>query len=133
MIVKAERPPIYADIVKAFPMAARPGTLFCWGEVIFNPGGRSVSPALLVHEAVHSKQQGDNIDAWWRRYLIDPVFRLDQEIPAHQAEYRHRIEHAASRNERRIALKEIAQRLSSPLYGSLLSIAEARAWLRGAL
>lgn len=53
-------------------------------------------------------------------------FRLREEIPAHRAEYAHVCEHIEGERARAKALHLIADRLSSPLYGGLLTYAEAR-------
>lgn len=103
-------PPNYRRINAAFNVRGR-GVIFCYGDVIYNPGRINVTPALLAHEAVHSGQQGADPATWWDRYIADPQFRLAQEIPAHAAEYR-------------VAphlLQEIAGRLSSRLYGGLIA------------
>lgn len=122
-------PPMYGEIRRAFNLRPQGrvrlngepgGVLFCWGTTIYNPDGVTVPPEIVAHEAVHAGQQGDDPEVWWQRYIEDAAFRIAQEIPAHQAEYRWLVEHA-SRAERRRAFKQIAQRLSGPLYGRALT------------
>jgi hypothetical protein len=82
-------PPNYRMINDAFAVRGKP-VIFCYGDTIYNPSGIAVGPALLAHETVHSvRQKADpfGISGWWARYVVDPAFRLAEEIPAHQAEF----------------------------------------------
>jgi hypothetical protein len=115
-------PPNYAAINRAFKVRGKP-VIFCYGDTIYNPGRIKVPPRLHAHEEVHSRHQamfGDP-EVWWQRYIADPEFRLFEEIPAHRAEYRVAPE----------LLEEIATRLCSPLYGSLVDFEKARALVDG--
>lgn len=107
-------PPNYAAINRAFKVRGKP-VIFCFGDTVYNPGRIKMPDRLLAHEAVHSRQQGTDPAGWWDRYIIDSKFRLAQEIPAHCAEY------ACAPN----LLDDIARRLSSALYGSLVDFAGA--------
>lgn len=125
-----ERPPIFDDARAKFgPRVDR--AIFSWGDIIYNPSRIYVTPALVEHEAVHGARQRPDIAGWWRRYLDDAEFRLGEEIPAHQAEYRHLNQHG-NRNDRRAAAKLIASRLASPLYGRLITAPAAEALLKEA-
>ena len=68
------------------------------------------------------------VEHWWLRYVESPEFRLAEKLPAHQAEFawhrRHEGRHAQDR-----ALAKIAGRLSGPLYGSVMSLEDARAMI----
>lgn len=130
MKIEAAWPPMIADIERVF--GARPRrTIFCVGSTIFNPDGITVGRELLAHEAVHSARQGDSVDAWWRRYLDDPAFRLAEELPAHRAEYAAYCETHADRNRRARYLHACVSRLAGPLYGRLLTAAQARREMQG--
>lgn len=128
-------PPNYRMINDAFAVRGKP-VIFCWGDTIFNPAGVAVGPALLAHESVHSvRQKADpcGVSGWWARYVADPAFRLAEEIPAHRAEFRYWRGQATAdrqvkgfRSAADFHLLQIAQRLASPLYGSLISLAEAK-------
>jgi hypothetical protein len=88
MIVKIARPPLFAEIDAAFRVGTQ-RIYYAWGETIFDPfGDGRICRELLMHESVHRDRQGARIEEWWRRYINDPAFRLVEEIPAHQAEYR---------------------------------------------
>lgn len=126
MRVVNELPPNYADIIAAFPGIRGRQPIFAWGDVIYNPHRIQIPPHLVDHERVHSERQGVSPGLWWQRYIADPRFRLMEELLAHAAEYRAVIGSPNSnRKARRGALKAIAQRLASPLYGSLISVADA--------
>lgn len=111
-------PPNYQEIIKVFPQARRVGILFAYGDKIYTPHGVEVSHHLKVHEAVHGIRQKElGVEFWWERYLSDVRFRYYEELLAHAAEYDSMIRGATSRNQRRAALKIVATRLASPLYG----------------
>jgi hypothetical protein len=112
-------PPNYRAINEKFNVRGKP-ILFAFGDLIYNPGRIKVPPQLIAHEQVHSARQGGNPFEWWARYIDDPQFRLAEEIPAHAAEYRHLL----ARGQDRIV--HIAGRLSSPLYGGLVDLQEAK-------
>jgi hypothetical protein len=114
-------PPMFRQINQAFNVRGKP-VIFCFGDTIYNPTGMTISPALRVHEGVHSQQQDKDPFAWWNYYIDDPTFRLDQELPAHRAEWQFLRDSGSSET----ALVGVATRLSSPLYGSLIDYEEAR-------
>lgn len=129
MDIAVARPPNFDEVVAKFPFAARPGVIFTYGRTIFNPSGVEISGALRCHEAVHAQRQGDDdeeIRAWWRRYLDEPAFRLEEELLAHRAEYRAFKGWTKDRNQITRELETIAGRLASPLYGGVISHAQAR-------
>jgi hypothetical protein len=123
------RPPNFDAIVKVFPEARNHGVIFSWGRRIYSPSSEYVSPQLKAHEAVHGQRQGDTetaILAWWGKYLTDPQFRLDEEVPAHRAEYQTFKQLNKDRNLQHRFLQGCAGRLSSALYGNMISLAEAK-------
>lgn len=115
-------PPNFSRIASTFPVKGIPGILYAYGDKLYNPSGVSVSPWIEAHEAIHmSRQEARGVEEWWGLYLIDPAFRLFEEVLSHKAEF-----HAYDNwmhNPKKLAryLDMIAKRLSSPLYGSLLS------------
>lgn len=129
MRVIPARPPMF-DLIDAQFHVAGKAIFFCWGDAIYNPQNAELTPALIAHERVHCVRQNGDPESWWRRYLDDPPFRLFEEIPAHQAEYRE-ICKTANRNQRRGHFVRIAERLSSPLYGNLLTLKAAKKAISG--
>lgn len=127
-------PPMWEEIRAAFPRAAaQKGVIFSWGRKIFNPDNVRLDAGLIAHEAVHGQRQGTeemHVKDWWRRYIDDRQFRLDEEIPAHIAEMKRMVAADPSRNNRRSTISRLATRLSSPLYGRLLSSTTVRTLLK---
>ncbi|KKL44563.1 hypothetical protein LCGC14_2364460 [marine sediment metagenome] len=106
--------------------------MFSFGPKLYNPHGVFIPDEILAHEAVHGFRQGETVAdtlEWWRRYMAEPAFRLAEELPAHKAELQWLIDHN-SRRDRRRAIKQIAAKLASPLYGSLVTPSQARKLLK---
>jgi len=122
-------PPIFEEIVHAFPFARSPNVVFSWGDIIYSRI-TDLHPAILAHEAIHGERQVDVL-GWWAQYIVDPAFRLAEETPAHVAEYAYHKAHG-NRHERRAYLDLIAKRLASPLYGSMTTRSHAETLLRKA-
>lgn len=120
MKIVTARPPNFDQIAAVFKAALKPGVIFCYGETIFNPSGRPLSPALIIHESVHSHRQNGKPDAWWERYLVDADFRFEEELFAHQEEYG-AVCKGLTRNQRRGELRQISRRLAGPLYGCMVT------------
>jgi hypothetical protein len=146
MKIVTERPPIYPAIAAVFDVE-RHKPIFAWGTVIYNPFKHDIesTPELIAHEEMHGYRQigklplGEMTDAhdqrirlWWSDYLASPSFRLEEEIPAHRAEYRQLLRmHGNTRRNRRIHLVKVAQRMRNPLYGynHLFSMEQAKGWI----
>ena len=121
-------PPNMIEIKAKFPTADRAGVMFCYGKKIYVPDGTDVPESLIAHEEVHSERQGWSPASWWEKYLEDAKFRYNEELLAHIAEfewYRNQ-----SRKTRQLALKVIAKRLASPLYGRMVSLEKAKASIK---
>ena len=117
-IIYGQLPPNITAICAAIPEARRPGVIFAYGDKIYVPSGKELEHHLKVHEAIHCIRQRElGVEFWWSKYLTDLRFRYQEELVAHAAEYDSRIRGNLNRNQRRAALKMIAQRLASPLYG----------------
>lgn len=136
MDIIVAKPPMWDEISKVFQIEGKP-VIFSWGRKIYNPAAVPIRPELLQHEAVHGERQingqvngnaEESIREWWHQYLADAEFRLDEEVRAHRAEYRWLCsdQRLKDRNLREHALRNIAARLSAPLYGGMISYREAR-------
>lgn len=112
-------PPNYGAINAAFKVRGQP-VIFAYGDAIYNPSKMKIPPELLVHEAVHLRRQDGDPATWWARYIKEPRFRLEEEIPAHAAEYRDLCARGLER------ITHIAERLASPLYGGLVDFDTAK-------
>jgi hypothetical protein len=124
-------PPNIAEIELVFPgvkanLNGAKQIYFCYGNTIYNPSGRPLEKYIIAHEVLHSMQQADTgVEMWWDRYLADPEFRFQQELEAHCVEYeQYRLENPG-RAFRRRYIAILAERLSGPLYGRVVSKAQA--------
>lgn len=118
-------PPNFEAIDAVFKVAGKP-VIYAYGETIFNPQNIVIPPELLVHESVHGNRQGNDPAGWWKRYLVDPEFRVTEELPAHQAEFKAFCRRESHRGKREHALWQIAARLSGPLYGRAIKYSVAK-------
>jgi hypothetical protein len=126
---------MWDQIAAKFDVVGKP-IIFAWGDTIFNPERVPLTKELHAHEEVHGERQwayregpcpcpAEAVELWWQRYLIDPEFRLDEEIPAHAAEYKAYCKRHHGTHARSTALAMIARKLASPLYGGLIGQADA--------
>ena len=133
MNIIKERPPIYPALAAIFDLEKHK-PIFAWGTVIYNPFGHPLeqTPELIAHEQMHGMRQlgikhlafassssdEQRIRLWWQDYIELLSFRLEEEIPAHRAEYRQLLRmHGNTRANRRHHLTAIAKRLRNPLDG----------------
>lgn len=128
--IRYERPPFWDRILALAPEAEKGDVIFAFGTVIYRPNiCAGLSPPLMAHETVHCDRQmlyPGGVNAWWERYLIDPQFRLDEEVPAHKAELAALWQKVKSPSMRAHWLSRLAARLSGKLYGNLITVAEAK-------
>jgi hypothetical protein len=129
MKILIEYPPIYEDIINA-GMQPHGGTIYTYGDTIYNPGRVEIPEYLMIHEEVHSKQQGADPDAWWGRYLIDQYFRTDQEAEAYAKQYDFMCKKIKDRNQRNRLLIDLSKILTSPVYGLQLSASSAMKFIK---
>lgn len=127
MKILVEQPPIIDRIIAVFPFVKdEKNMLYAYGDVIYSPGGADVPPYKIVHEMVHGEQQREvGVEWWWDTYLVDKVFRLNEEIPAHHADYKSFCRHYKDKNEQLRYLNYLAGQLSGPIYGNLITHSEA--------
>jgi len=137
MMIIYDYPPNFDKIDKVFNVRGKP-IFYAYGDKIFNPMRQHIPDAIIKHEGIHHKQQKEfgDIDGWWDEYIDNPEFRLVQEIEAHRAEFQYWIGASANapkgfRSMKDFQLIHIAQRLASPLYGQLITAAEARKLILG--
>lgn len=122
MKIKHEYPPkhIWNTVVDA-GMAPDPASvLFTYGDTLYVPSGQQVSDDFMAHEELHTKQQGDDPDAWWSRYIEDEYFRVDQEAKAYGKQYTFLCKKHKDRNAQTRILINLARILAGPLYGNVL-------------
>jgi hypothetical protein len=129
MKIVFDYPPNIDEIRKVFTL--RPTVVFTYDDTIYNPGRGTIDSALMIHEATHSRQQGDDPAGWWKKYLSDPKFRLDQEVYAYRNQYRNFAKTCRDRNTVALFLHRIASDLSSQLYGGIVGYQEAVRLIKG--
>lgn len=131
MKLSTERPPNYHLFQQFFPGFEKHQPIFCYGDTIYNPFDREVTPDLVAHEAIHSKQQGNNPEFWYSRYFREPRFRLEQEVEAYKTQYQIVKKHSKDRELNSWFLHQLSLDLASPLYGNLVTQQEAWRLIRG--
>ena len=126
MDIKNELPPNYELIKLVLPVT--PDNIYCHGDTIYNPSGAEIPDDILFHEHVHKEQQGDSVDLWWNRYLMDKDSRYEQELEAYAKQFilikRHFPAKAAQE-----ALTELAKNLST-LYNLDITLHQAETSIR---
>jgi hypothetical protein len=125
MEIIVDRPPIYDQAAKVFPLQGR--EIFAWGDKIYNPGGYVIPQWLIAHEQVHKGQQEDHgsPETWWAQYLVDVEFRFQEELDAHRAEFRSFCQHNKDRNKQAMYKRTVAKKLAAPLYGNMITVFDA--------
>lgn len=119
-------PPNIEEIRQYLPID--PNAVYTYGDTVYT-NVDTVPEDILEHEKVHQKQQGTNPDWWWKRYLIDPQFRLEEEVEAYAAQ----LSWVKERTNNKIAsecLYDLAQNLRAPMYGLNLSHQKAEQLIR---
>lgn len=128
MYLSNTKPPIWEEAQKAFNFEDDKPIFFSFGNIIYNPNNAHLSADLLRHEETHMEQQMHSPEVamiWWRRYIADPVFRMEQEGEAFGAQYAFICQSVKDPNYRYKNLVALAQAMSAPLYGGVISVNEA--------
>lgn len=128
-------PPNIDAIEVVFPDIRKMPVVFCYGDTIYNPDDKRPIPKHLeVHESIHMQQQelfDGGPDAWWKEYLKDPIFRIEQEIPAYAAQVAYIAQTRPSKTEE--ALQMYSRALSGPIYGNAISYFSAKQRIKKAM
>ena len=124
---------IYEACDKAFKISGRRNVMWTIGRKLYNPDRCFVDPPLMAHEELHSQRQiaSGSVETWWHQYLDDREFRFEEEVLAHKEEWRVVRETVSSRQQRRKHLAFITDRLSSRMYGYLVTRDEAKRLVTG--
>jgi len=128
--IKKGFPPNIDRIREALPVPD--GAIFAYDHTIYYPWGNSLPPELIAHEEVHFEQQDKfredkrgGVEAWWEEYLTNVLFRYKMELEAHRVEHKVFCRFNRDRNVRARHLDTIAGRLSSAMYGGIVTKPEA--------
>lgn len=123
------KPPNYEEILKKFPVKDMP-VVFTYGDTLYNvPENYNVPQHLARHEFVHMKQQGEDPAGWWKKYIADDQFRLEQELEAYAVQYKF-VKETTSRKRSDHFLDVVAFDLSSDVYGRIISFQDAQTKIR---
>lgn len=90
--ISTDFPPVYDAAIKKFGGAAdfNKGIVYTYGDTVHVKKG-VLRDDVEAHETVHVVQQTKypgGAEAWWKRYMEDPKFCLDQELEAYRAQYK---------------------------------------------
>lgn len=121
-----EIPEVYPQLREYFGVRFE-DVLIAYGDTIHCVND-SLPEHCIAHELVHLEQQQTmGVKEWWDKYLIDPTFRLEQEIPAYRAQIAYLKEHTElmPRDERRQWIKKLKNDLCGSMYGNLITSADA--------
>lgn len=130
MIVKNEYPP-NIEKIRSKLNVSRKGIYYCYGNVIYNPDNYPLPPYVIAHEEVHERQQGDDPEGWWDKYLEDKEFRLEQEKEAHRVGYQVFKDLIKKKSAREQFLILKARDLSSRAYGNMVKYTKAKEIISG--
>lgn len=126
-----EKPPMWRKLKSLFDFDDRT-TVFTYGDAIYNPSGNQLSEDVIVHESVHIQQQLElnrwwrsGAREWWNRFIKDPKFRLEQEMQAYQTQYYFLLQRGMNRDQLAKRVSDMAYAMSSPMYGNVISYADA--------
>lgn len=125
-------PPNYKHLVKHFPDLLGQKVAITYGDTLYNTNNGTITDHLIEHEQVHSADQlafPGGVDAYVERYITDVQFRLEAEVKAYIVQLRY-IKKKYGDNAALITLPTFAKHLSSALYGSSISTADAAVRLR---
>lgn len=121
-----DQPPVWGTLQERYGVSWD-RTVVAYGDTIHS--ARLPLPAdIEVHERVHLRQQGytqAGAAVWWKKYLDDPQFRYEQELEAYRAQYQFLRKTVKDRNALTQRTHKLAQLLSSPMYGEVVTLSEA--------
>lgn len=137
-------PPNWEEIKATFPVAEQEQAVFMHGGTLFNPFGAKITEDLKIHESVHMRQQGKDPEGWWKRYVSDKKFRLQEEAEAYSAQlfYLKNTEFPVKDDQGKTTMRhlpsrvttwyldKIAETLSGKLYGEVIDYHKARTLIR---
>lgn len=131
MRVLKQYPPNHKEISRVFGRGVIENAVFTYGDIVYSPKNDTLPPDLIAHEEEHERQQSmSHPEVWWDEYLRNPEFRANQELAAYVAQYRYACQHYP-RHERRRLLKGLSSDLSGPMYGRVMTKAEAEIKIKG--
>ena len=133
MNIVTEPPAIYDRAKDVFGLDfVKDKLVMTYGENVHTHTGH-LSDDLVAHEQTHIDQQSayeGGPAAWWERYLVDPQWRLEQELQAYRKQWQWMLKHEPNRQKRFDTLRHCAQCLSGHIYGNIISLSDAMKRIR---
>lgn len=123
MKFSSEKPPIFNKLHDAFGVEWGGNLCIAYADTIWH--SKPLDPSVIVHESVHLMRQNGKSDEWFEKYIKDPKFRFGEEILAYREQYKFIKDTHKDRNIVARLLYKLASDLSSPMYGSIVTQAEA--------
>jgi len=109
-------PPNARELRQHFPIdSPEYQPLFPWGKKLYNPRGNDIPADIMFHEEIHAKQQSNNPELWWLKYINNKEFRQTQEIEAYANQWKF-VSKALGAKAAKECLDELSDNLSSSLY-----------------
>lgn len=126
MKISHEKPPIYDALVESFGINWDDGIVITYGDTLHTKEGNNIPQDLVVHEKTHTRQQSAfGLDDWWKYYIANPTFRMEQEAEAYRNQWQFISQNTKDRNEAFRRKMKIVQDFSSPIYGNIVTHSEA--------
>lgn len=127
MKIETSKPEIADKLKEQFGVDYDKGTLIITYEGKIYCKAGVISNDLLIHEMTHIEQQEKfgKKNSWWGKYLVDPEFRLSQELKAYQNQFGYFKATIKDRNRLYQARVMIAKQLASEMYGNIITADEA--------
>lgn len=126
MKVSALPPPNWEYLQKKFGFESwEKGPIVTYGDTAhFHKGG--MPPDLHIHEEVHVRQQAAmGVEKWFNQYLIDPAFRLDQEVEAYRCQKDYIVDNVMNHKKRTLKIDFIHECMVK-MYDGMVSLEDAR-------
>lgn len=118
-------PEIYYALRDAFGADWEKGLVITYGDTIYSKTpGQFMSADLIAHEETHIRQQTEmGAEAWYKKYIEYPAFRLSQEIEAYKVQVKYLRDNTENmtRPERRKRIAFMAKILSGGNYGNMIT------------
>lgn len=134
MKTSKEIPKIYNILKAQFGIDWDKGICITYGDTCYSKN--EIRADLMAHEEVHEEQQKlMGPEVWWKTYLEDKTFRLNQEVEAYQVQLKFLLDGSRILNRagRRLWIKNgypkylsaLAKDLSSSVYGNMVNYTKA--------
>lgn len=95
---------------------------FTYGDTCFTD--TPLTKDLIKHESTHTRQQGNNPDEWWDKYIESKEFRYIQELEAYRNQYNYLKTIKGKIKSFNYAVF-FAKAMSKPMYGDMCTFNKA--------